>query len=163
MVRPGGGDPGRRGRELPCYRSPAAPSGADHVRPRSRRPRPGPGPPGERWPSMVTASSTHHQRLGQATRPSAARTRRPLRTSTHGKAVMPTQDTPTSNSPTLDPPSGPPLGGSTAAPSRRSDRPRRPATPALARLSKVPEVTTTQQRLGTTKPRDGGLPVRSVV
>ncbi len=84
------------------------------ARPRGRCLRPGPGPPGKRWWwPMVTATSTHHQRLGQATRPSAARTRRPFPTSTQGKAVTPiTQDTPTTNTLTLDPPSGPPLGGS---------------------------------------------------
>ncbi len=118
MVRPGGGDPGRRGRRLPCYRSPAAPTSAGDARPRGRCLRPRPDPHGERgwWGAMVTATSTHHQRLGQATRPSATRTRRPLPTSTPGKAVTPTQNTPTTNTLTLDPPSGPPLGGSIGAP-----------------------------------------------
>ncbi len=78
---------------------------------------------------------------------------------------MPTQDTPTNNSLTLDPPSGPPLGGSTGAPAlhEHAHDPAARRRPALTRLSKVPEVTITQQRLGTTKPRDGGLPVRSGV
>jgi len=73
MVRPGGADTGRRGRELPCYRSPPAPTGAGDGCPRRRCLRPGPGPHGERWWwAMDTATSTHHRRLGQATRPSAA-------------------------------------------------------------------------------------------
>jgi len=116
MVRAGGGNTGRRGRELPCYRRPTPPTSANHVRPRARCPRPGPDPHNWRWYPMVTTTSTHHQRVPHPTRPSTARTGQPSRPSPPDKAVMPTHNTPTNKPPHRTRPATIPLGGSTTAP-----------------------------------------------